>query len=373
MSKLYKAIGLMSGTSMDGIDLALIESDGKKIIKNLGFDYVPYKKDFKIRLKNIIYHHPKPTEIKSVEQELTLLHADLVNDFLRKNNLTSAEIDLLAFHGHTILHNPELGFTWQIGNGHLLAQKTGIDVINDFRSRDIAFGGQGAPLVPIYHFYLFSSQTHPALILNIGGISNVTYLEGDDENKIKAFDLCFGNAPLDDLMREKFGLDFDEDGKLAKSGKVNFIVAHEILMNEIFTKAPPKAFDRDDFAKILAPIYKLEIADALATCAYIHAKAIEINLQFLAEKPKTIFVCGGGRKNAALMNEMKKNLPKISIKAVEEIGFNGDGIEAEAFAFLGIRSFLGIPISFINTTGVSINSSGGIFYKRPSDNPERKN
>lgn len=354
----------MSGTSMDGIDLALIESDGKKIIKRTHFDYLPYSKEFKTRLEALIYNNPKLAEIKLVENELTLLHAKLVNDFLAKNKITASEIDLVAFHGHTIFHAPERGATWQIGNGHLLAHKIGIDVVADFRTNDVALGGQGAPLVPIYHFHLFANQPHPVAVLNIGGISNITYFKDDHESAIEAFDVCFGNAPLDDLMREKFGRDFDENGKLAKSGSVNFVLADCILQHEIFRKAPPKSFDRDDFEVLLAPIHTLKTEDALATFTYMHAKALEINLNFLSQKPKEIFICGGGRKNVALMDEMKKLMPEIEIKAVEEIGLNGDAVEAEAFAFLGIRSFIGLPISFRNTTGVAHEACGGVLYKK---------
>lgn len=364
MTKTYKSIGLMSGTSMDGIDLALIESDGKKIIKRTHFDYLPYEKEFKTRLKALIYNHPKLAEIKLVENELTLLHAKLVNDFLTKNKIAASEIDLVAFHGHTIFHDPARGATWQIGNAHLLAHKIGIDVVADFRTNDVALKGQGAPLVPIYHFYLFANQPHPVAVLNIGGISNITYIEDDNENAIKAFDVCFGNAPLDDLMREKFGRDFDENGNLAKSGTVNLVLADRILENEIFRKAPPKSFDRDDFEVLLATIHTLKTQDALATLTYMHAKALEINLNFLSQKPKKIFVCGGGRKNVALMDEMKKLMPEIEIKAAEEISLNGDAVEAEAFAFLGIRSLLGLPISFKNTTGVPSAACGGVLYRK---------
>jgi anhydro-N-acetylmuramic acid kinase len=363
MNKIYKAIGLMSGTSMDGIDLALIESDGKKIINRLHFDYLPYEKDFKLRLKALIYSDPKLSEIKLIENELTLIHAKLVNNFLAKNNIKNSEIDLVGFHGHTIFHDPKQNITWQIGNAHLLAHKVGINVVADFRTRDLALGGQGAPLVPIYHSYLFANQTRPVAILNIGGISNITYLKDENENTIEAFDICFGNAPIDDLMQRKLGRDFDENGKLAKSGSINFAIANRVLQHELFTKTPPKSFDRDDFKAVLAPVNDLKIADSLATFAYIHAKALEINLNFFDPKPKEIFICGGGRKNIALIDEIKKLMPEIKIKTTEEIGFNGDAIEAEAFAFLGIRSLLDLPISFKNTTGVVAASSGGVLYK----------
>jgi anhydro-N-acetylmuramic acid kinase len=290
----------------------------------------------------------------------------LVNDFLAKNKIDKSEIDLVAFHGHTILHIPEKKITWQIGNGHLLASKIGINVVADFRTKDVALGGQGAPLVPIYHFYLLAKQKHPLAVLNIGGISNITYIGDNDENSIEAFDLCFGNAPLDDLIKKQTGRDFDEDGKLTATGQVDVALAEKILANPIFNRKPPKSFDRDDFAAILPLVNELKIENALATLAFIHARAIQMNLDFFSKKPEKIFVCGGGRKNMALMHEMKKLMPKITIQPIEEIGLNGDAIEAEAFAFLGIRSFLKLPISFQNTTGLKfLNSAhGGVLYQK---------
>jgi anhydro-N-acetylmuramic acid kinase len=359
----------MSGTSMDGIDLALIESDGEKVITRKNFAYLAYSKDFKTRLSGLIYNTPSLEEIKVVENELTILHAKLVNDFLLQNNLNAKEIDVIAFHGHTILHMPEQGITWQIGNAHLLSHLCGIDVIFDFRARDIALGGQGAPLVPIYHFHLFANQKKPTAALNIGGISNITYFASDNESEIEAFDICFGNAPIDDLMKKKLGRDFDHNGEIAKKGTIDLLLADRILQNEIFHKKPPKSFDRDDFSEIIAPINNLKIEDALATFAYMHAKAIDINLNFLKQKPHEIFVCGGGRKNLSLMDEMKKQISGTLIRSVEEIGLNGDAVEAEAFAFLAIRSLVGLPISFKNTTGVCAKTPnhkaacGGVLFK----------
>jgi anhydro-N-acetylmuramic acid kinase len=367
MTKIYKSIGLMSGTSMDGIDLALIESDGVDATVNKNFDYIAYDSDFKKELLALIYGTPKLQEIKSFENKFTLLHADFVNNFLAKNKIDPQEIDLIAFHGHTILHSPEQGTTWQIGNGHLLAEKTKINVVCDFRSRDVALGGQGAPLVPIYHFHLLHKKVQlPTAVLNIGGISNITYFDEGGETSIEAFDVCFGNAPFDDLMKKKFSRDYDHNGELSKKGNVDFLLADRILQNEIFQKKPPKSFDRDEFSRMLEPINNLKAEDALATFAYMHAKAIRANLGFLKNKPHEIFVCGGGRKNNALMDEMKKWLSGISVKTMEDIGLNGDAIEAEAFAFLGIRSVAGLPISFQRTSGITARSysSGGIIYPK---------
>lgn len=377
--KIYTTIGLMSGTSMDGVDLAMICSDGADFIQRKKFAYTPYKPDFKKMLQHLIYGAPTPLEIKLAENELTLLNAKIVNDFLETNKINREEIDAIAFHGHTILHAPERQITWQIGNPELLAAKTGINIVADFRNRDIAFGGQGAPLVPIYHFYLLSNQKKPVMVLNIGGISNITYFAGDQENDIEAFDICFGNAPFDDLIKKKLNLDFDQDGELSKKGNVDFVLADRILCDDIFSKKPPKSFDRDDFSDLLAPINSLKIEDALATFAYMHAKVVQINLEFLSQqsgfRPKTIFVCGGGRKNIAIMDKMKKYLVDVEVLAIDDLGFNGDAIEAEAFAFLAIRRLLKLPISFQKTTGIlradncalaspqqHFSSYGGVFY-----------
>ncbi len=369
----------MSGTSMDGVDLALIKSDGKNLIERKKFAYFAYDKKIRTELQSLIYGTPSLLEIKKTENNFSDLNVQIVNKFLQESKIDKREIDLIAFHGHTILHAPQHHITWQIGNPHLLAVKTGIDVIADFRSRDIALGGQGAPLVPIYHYHLLQqSQKLPLIVLNIGGISNITYFSSCDETSIAAFDICFGNAPFDDLLRKKMQLDYDKNGELSKKGTVDFILADRILQNDIFYKNPPKSFDRDDFAEILAPINNLKIEDALATFAYMHAKVIQINCDMLektSHKPKMILVCGGGRKNIAIMDEMKKWLSGIEIKSIDELGFDGDAVEAEAFAFLAIRRMLNLPISFQKTTGVSqvdncaqalsqqcFSSCGGVFY-----------
>ncbi len=376
--KIYTTIGLMSGTSMDGVDLALIRSDGRDFIERKKFAYFPYDAETKNSLQSLIYSTPSLVQIKIIENEFTLLNAQIVNNFIAKNNINANEIDAIGFHGHTILHAPQHQVTWQIGNAELLAAQTGINIVADFRNRDVAFGGQGAPLVPIYHFHLLHNQPKPVMVLNIGGISNVTYFSGESENDIEAFDVCFGNAPFDDLTKKKLQLDYDRDGLLSKKGKIDSIFAQRILQNEIFYKAPPKSFDRDDFAEMLAPINNLKIEDALATFAYMHAQVIKINYEMLANKSdaaKRIFVCGGGRKNAAIMDEMRNALPAVAIKAIDDFGFNGDAIEAEAFAFLAVRRMLKLPISFQKTTGISLadnsaqvspqrhfSSYGGVFY-----------
>lgn len=371
MKKIFRAIGLMSGTSMDGIDLALIESDGKKHIKKLLTDYQPYQKDFQIKLNNLIKNKLHSLlSIKEIENELTIIHANFVNSFLKKNNLEPKNIDAIGFHGQTIYHNPAQMITWQIGNGHLLAIKTKINVINDFRSKDVCLGGQGAPLVPIYHFNLFNNYLKQEQknigILNIGGVSNLTLFNKDSEDSLIGFDVCFGNSVFDDLIQEKTKEKYDKDGKLTIKGKPNIKLAKKILENEIFFRTVPRSFDRQDFIKIVEPVKSLELNDALATYGFIFSKALEIALDITKIKPKTIFICGGGRKNKGLINIISKNLVNTKFIDIDKLKLDGDSIEAEAFAFLAIRKLLDLPISFNKTTGLKKckNATGGVFYNK---------
>lgn len=371
MKKIFRAIGLMSGTSMDGIDLALIESDGRKYIKRLLTDYQPYQKDFQIALNNLVKNKLHSLlSIKQIENELTIIHANFVNSFLNKNNLKPEDIDAIGFHGQTIYHNPEKMITWQIGNGHLLAIKTKINVINDFRSRDICLGGQGAPLVPIYHFnllnnYLKQEQKNIG-VLNIGGVSNLTLFNKDNEASLTGFDVCFGNSVFDDLIQEKTKKNYDQDGKLTMKGKADIKLAKKILENEIFFRSIPRSFDRQDFTKIVEPIKALELDNALATYGFVLTKALEIALGIIKIKPEIIFICGGGRKNKGLTNIISENLVNIKFIDIDKLKLDGDSIEAEAFAFLAIRNLLDLPISFSKTTGLKKykNSTGGIFYNK---------
>ena len=367
--KKYKAIGLMSGTSIDGIDLSMIESDGKNHIELIGQQYQPYSNSFKHKLFELINNKQDLFTIKNVENELTQIHADIVNGFLRHNNLKSDDIDLIGFHGHTIFHNPQNSITWQIGNGHLLAHQTQIDVVSDFRSNDVAIGGSGAPLVPIYHYYLFKNilktKYNNIGVLNIGGVSNLTLFNQDNENSLCGFDVCFGNAPLDDLVRERINANYDHNGTLTNTGLVDENLANQILENPLFHANFPRAFDRQDFVKILAPIKTLELKNALATYSYILVNALKIALSKCKIQPQIIFVCGGGRKNFGLMSTLQQNLKNIEIINIDQLNIDGDFIEAQAFGFLAIRHVENLAITFPNTTGIieNLGSRGGVLYK----------
>ncbi len=364
MSKIFRAIGLMSGTSLDGIDLAMIESDGGENIKIIASDYCEYSPEFRNRLRDLIFQNPTLNGIKEIENEITILHANLVNNFLKKNNLKSSEIDLIGFHGQTIFHQPAKKITWQIGNSQLLALQTGIKTVGDFRINDVLEGGQGAPLVPIYHFYLFAKLSKPTLILNIGGIANLTYFD-DKLASLQAFDVCFGNAPFNDLMYKKFHKEFDENGDLAKTGKINLELINKILEHKIFNQSLPKSFSRNDFDEALSPLQSLEPQDILACYSQIFAEVLAKDIKIFSKKPTQIIVCGGGAKNKNLLNVLQKKLEDIKILTAQEVGFNVHSIEAEAFAFLAIRRILNLPISFKQTTGTlnSEGSIGGIIYE----------
>jgi anhydro-N-acetylmuramic acid kinase len=243
-------------------------------------------------------------------------------------------------------------------------------VINDFRSRDICLGGQGAPLVPIYHFnllnnYLKQEQKNIG-VLNIGGVSNLTLFNKDNEASLTGFDVCFGNSVFDDLIQEKTKKNYDQDGKLTMKGKADIKLAKKILENEIFFRSIPRSFDRQDFTKIVEPIKALELDNALATYGFVLTKALEIALGIIKIKPEIIFICGGGRKNKGLTNIISENLVNIKFIDIDKLKLDGDSIEAEAFAFLAIRNLLDLPISFSKTTGLKKykNSTGGIFYNK---------
>lgn len=364
MSKIFRAIGLMSGTSLDGIDLALIETDGGDYIKLLNFDYLPYSDDFQNNIREVIFNPSSLHKIKLLEYEITKFHIQIVKNFLADNHIKSADIDVIGFHGQTIYHNPALQVSWQLGNSTLLAKETSIKVVGDLRLNDIAEGGQGAPLVPIYHYYLFKNIANPLMILNIGGVSNYTFIDKDLTN-LRAADLCFGNAPFNDLMFSKFNLPFDKDGDLANQGKIINEEVDKILHHPIFNQLPPRSFSRNDFDDALKSINDHEASNILATYCEIFALLLQKEItQIIKKIPQKIIICGGGSYNKTLVSAIKNKLNNIEILTANQINYNNDSIEAEAFAFLAVRNLLRLPISFPNTTATknSAGSLGGVLY-----------
>jgi anhydro-N-acetylmuramic acid kinase len=277
-----------------------------------------------------------------------------VRRLLSESGHAPADIDVIGFHGHTILHQPRRGVTVQIGDGELLAELTGIEVVDDFRSRDVAAGGEGAPFVPLFHAALAAALPRPVAILNVGGVANVTWI-GPEGDPI-AFDTGPGNALIDDWTRSRTGRAFDEDGRLAARGRVDETLLAALLRNPYFARRPPKSLDRDDFD--LRLLGHLGAEDGAATLTAFTARAAALSVRFLPAKPLRWLVTGGGRKNASLMAMLARDLA-ADVAPVEAVGWNGDALEAQAFAYLAVRSLKGLPLSLPTTTGVRSPQTGG--------------
>lgn len=367
---MMQAIGLMSGTSMDGIDAAIIKTDGKKVEDTGYFWTENYDPELRARVRGITKSDSVlKLDLAKVERDITIAHAEVVNKLLEKYGIDKSEIDIIGFHGQTISHFPNEGITWQIGNGAMLAEKTGINVMCDFRRRDVAAGGEGAPLVPLYHAAIVNKFKEPIAILNIGGSANLTYIAKREKKAgldIIGFDTGPGNSLLDDWVHRNSGKNFDENGDFAASGKINKKLLDQVLSDPYFAKVPPKSLDREYFSQLIYNLFetgeKISLEDGAATLAAITAKAVVKASAFLPSKPAKWFVCGGGRKNNAIMAMLAKNL-KGKVEKIEALGFNGDVLEAQAFGFLAVRAFYGMNLSLPETTGVKRLVTGGAFYR----------
>ncbi len=361
MSKLLTAIGLMSGTSLDGIDVALVQSDGHDVVNRGPSLTVAYEAAHRDVLRKALSEAKVLTDrndrsgvIGDAENLLTELHIDAVQSFVLQHSLSLSNIDLIGFHGQTVIHRPEVQLTVQIGNGQRLADALGIPVVHDMRAADVAAGGQGAPLVPIYHKALSAAAGQgPVVFVNIGGVSNVTYIH---EEILLAFDAGPGNALIDDWMLAHFGRTRDDGGRVALSGAVNDEIVASCLSYPFFALPVPKSIDREHFSRL--DLKMLSAADGAATLAAITAHAIAATEKHFPAHPRKWIVSGGGRHNAAIMNRL--GLLLGTVKSAEDCGFDGDAMEAEAWAYLAIRSLKRLPLSFPTTTGVHAPITGGI-------------
>ncbi|MEO1248750.1 MAG: anhydro-N-acetylmuramic acid kinase [Pseudomonadota bacterium] len=351
------AIGLMSGTSMDGIDAAVIQTDGHRLLKRFGGMTVPYEPAFRERLGEAVSAGEAldPSEEVALGDEFARLHASAI----KKLDQTERP-SLIGFHGHTLWHRPDKGLTRQIGNGALLAELTGIDVVNDLRSADMVAGGEGAPLASLYHAALAEPLERPLAVLNLGGVGNVTYL-GDDQ--VLAFDTGPANAPLDDWVKKRLGRPFDRDGVLTAQGTPDDGLVDRWLSHPYFAAKPPKSLDRNDFP--LDGLGGLETTDGAATLASFAVRSVVAALGHLPAAPRRWLVTGGGRRNPTLMALLANHL-RVPVEPVEMVGWNGDTLEAEAFAFLAVRSRLGLPLTVPGTTGVGKPTCGGVFHPAPA-------
>ncbi len=345
-------MGLMSGTSLDGVDVAAITTDGVDI-----YDYgraytVPYDDSLREDIRSILGQKPDTPEqqakIAAVEDELTRFHAEVVNEYLHNYD---DSVELIGFHGHTIHHEPQNHYTHQIGNCQLLADLTGKKVVGAFRKADVLAGGQGAPLVPVFHVALSAEMEKPLAILNIGGVANITWIGRNGE--VLAFDTGPGNAPVNDWVLKHSGQHMDYNGKLAISGQINGKVLASLMRHKYFAKYPPKSIDRNIFHEKLEHLEGLSLEDGAATATAFCAEGVAYSCaMYLPEMPKVMIVCGGGANNPTIMRFLRQRLPQVEIKTARDVGWNSDALEAEAFAFLAARRLYGLPATYPSTTGV---------------------
>jgi anhydro-N-acetylmuramic acid kinase len=349
----------MSGTSLDGIDVALIRTDGENIVERGPSQTYAYSDEKRKILraalgeaKNLTRRDERPSGLANAEAALTEWHVEAVRKFLQANPAT---IDVIGFHGQTVIHRPEIKLTVQLGNGRALAKKLGVPVVYDMRAADVAAGGQGAPFVPVYHRALAASlPERPMAFVNIGGVANITWIGANGE--MIAFDTGPGNALLNDWAMKHLGVPQDTNGALALKGKVNDDVLDAALALSYFNRPPPKSVDRNAFEGL--SLNGLSPEDGAATLVAFTKFSIMLANDWFPSSPKRYIVCGGGRHNPAIMSSLPGG-PHL-FQTAEEVGLNGDSIEAEAWAYLAVRSQKKLPLSFPMTTNVSEPMTGGV-------------
>lgn len=356
-----RAVGTMSGTSLDGVDAAELVTDGQRILSFGATAYRPYRADERTVLRQALGGWPGDPGVEAATELVETAHAELLAGF--------PEAELIGFHGQTLAHDPR-GLsgrrrTHQAGSGDLLAAALGRTVVWDFRTSDVAMGGEGAPLVPFFHFACaqWAGLRAPVAFLNLGGVGNVTWVDPrqpgpEAEGAVLAFDTGPANAPLNDLMALRRGLARDEDGALGLSGRVDQTVLQGFLAHPFFARIPPKSLDRNDFPDLLPAVAGLNDADAAATLAACAVAAVLRGFEHFPQQPEALYVTGGGRLNGALMTGLARQ-SNLTVAPVEALGLDGDMLEAQAFAYLAVRVARGLPTSGPMTTGVAALVGGG--------------
>ncbi len=366
MANVTAALGLMSGTSMDGIDIALIETDGERHVAPGPSETVDYTPGLRALYREVLdaartleRRDDRPAPLDEFEREITDAHMRAVAAFLTRHGLAPGDIGVIGFHGQTVLHRPEKRLTVQLGDGARLADGLGIRVVSDLRAADVAAGGQGAPLVPVYHSALAAGLgSGPRAFLNIGGVANLTYIA--DGAPLVAFDTGPGNALLDDWVLRHLGTDCDRDGALARSGHVDEARLARLLDHAYFAAPAPKSLDRNDFS--LDVLDGLSPEDGAATLVAFTSAAVARAVAHLPAAPASWVVCGGGRRNPAIMHALRGRLG-VPVETAEAVGLDGDAIEAEAFAYMAVRRLANLAITFPSTTGVAEPLTGGVVHE----------
>jgi anhydro-N-acetylmuramic acid kinase len=352
--QLQKVLGLMSGTSADGADVALIATDGENAIEFFGGLTLPYDRELRARLLEASQHDVPLLELARVERDITLHHAEAVAELLRTLPRESEGTNLIGFHGHTVRHVASELICWQISNPWLLAEKTGMRVVSDFRRHDIAVGGQGAPLVSMFHRALFPNEPRPTVILNLGGVANITWLGENEE--IIAGDTGPGCGLLDEWIEEMAGQSHDRDGQIAQRGKVDQGIVDAALATPFFSKPLPRSADRFEFDHV--DVSGLSVEDGAATLCAVTVQAIVKAVKQMPKQPAVVWVTGGGVHHPVIMRMIGENFAKV--RNVREMNLNPDTLEAECFAWLAVRHTKGLPLTIPETTGCRKPVSGGV-------------
>jgi anhydro-N-acetylmuramic acid kinase len=366
------AIGLMSGTCYDGVDVALINTDGENIGRLGPTGYRAYDDSERAALRraiacssNLTDRNDRTGALLEAEAVINAAHADAVTTFLHANGLSARDVAVVGFHGQTVLHQPDRHLTVQLGSGPELATRLGIPVVYDFRAADVAAGGEGAPLVPAYHRAMVRmlDRAPPVGVLNLGGVANVTFIDGD---ALVAFDVGPGNALIDDFMRLRTGKSHDADGINAAAGIVDEDSVARVLAHPYFARRPPKSLDRNEFRHWVAEegrLAKKSVEDGAATLTAITAAAIASARSLLPRAPENWIAAGGGTRNPVLMRMLAERLAPAGVSTANEVGWSADALEAQAFAYLAVRSLRELPLTFPGTTGVAHPMTGGVLAK----------
>jgi anhydro-N-acetylmuramic acid kinase len=353
-----RALGLMSGTSLDGVDVAVIDTDGEHIEGFGPAATYPHAESTRELVRAVFGATTRSPSIDAAEAAITAAHIDAVRRFARDEGVDLTSIDVVGFHGQTITHKPQERFTWQIGDGRALARALGRPVVADLRSADVAAGGQGAPLVPVFHQALARDLELPVAVVNIGGVANVTWV-GED-GQLVAFDTGPGNAPIDDWIRKFTNQNFDLDGILAARGEVEGGTVRGFLSSSYFLLLPPKSLDRNDFRFNFAAFPEVE--DAISTLTYCVCLSLSSAQAHFPAPARTWIVCGGGSRNETLMRWLSQ-LVDGQVTTGADYGWNVEALEAQAFGFLAVRHLRGLPNSFPSTTGASRPIVGGVLHQ----------
>jgi len=371
LTRPYRAIGLMSGTSMDGVDAAILETDGDTFAEPGPSLTLPYPRALRDAIAASLpgaraLDGPRglPQSLRDIEAAITHMQARVVQQLLVEARMPADTIDVIGFHGQTVAHRPDAGWTLQLGDGALMAASVGIDVVNDFRSADMAAGGEGAPLAPLYHLARAGATAErPLAVLNLGGVGNVTWISDADNVPPIAFDTGPANALIDAWTQARTGEPFDHNGALALAGTVDGGALAQLLDAAYFDRPPPKSLDRLDFSA--DPVATLSDADGAATLVAFTAESVVRALDHLPAPPRQWIIVGGGRRNPVLMRALAQRLGTKVVTA-EDVGWRGDTLEAEAFAYLAVRSLKAWPLSLPSTTGVARPITGGVLHTAPA-------